>query len=256
MQNKHFQNKLNLFLLVFLGFAYFMLNANSARASSVICEQMPNFTLQSSNSPCTLAPPRDINYTGPNAAWALTALATCNLPVWSAIPDSCGWLLSEVQSRVTQTDGCCYKRNDQGLLNYLSYDYVFSPGEDLSTVLADLIDPSTAPPPISSGPVIVPIPPTGLRAKISNEAIRLNPNVSSIGGIISTFLNYAFVIAGLILFIMIIWGGFEMLSGAGDPKAQEAAKKRITASALGFILLFASYWIMQILGIVTGASFF
>lgn len=72
--------------------------------------------------------------------------------------------------------------------------------------------------------------------------------------IISAIIPYMFTFGGLILFIMLIWGGFEMLSGAANPKAQEAGKQRITNALIGFILLFSSYWIAQIVQAVFGIS--
>lgn len=73
-------------------------------------------------------------------------------------------------------------------------------------------------------------------------------------GIISRLIPYLFTFAGLILFIMILWGGFEMLSGAASAKNQEAGKQRITAAIIGFFLLFCSYWLAQLVELVLGVS--
>lgn len=73
-------------------------------------------------------------------------------------------------------------------------------------------------------------------------------------GILGRLLPYLFTIAGLVLFVMIIWGGFEMLTGAANPKSQEAGKQRITAAVIGFLLLFSSYWIAQIVEAIFGVS--
>lgn len=73
-----------------------------------------------------------------------------------------------------------------------------------------------------------------------------------IGTILSALLPYLYVAGGFILFIMMIWGGFEMLTGATEQKSQEAGKQRITTAVIGFILLFVSYWIAQILQIIFG----
>jgi hypothetical protein len=77
-------------------------------------------------------------------------------------------------------------------------------------------------------------------------------DISTPGGIISRILEFAFPLAGLILFVMISWGGFEMLYGASTSKAMEAGRQRVTAALIGFFLLFASYWIVQILEVVFG----
>ncbi len=85
----------------------------------------------------------------------------------------------------------------------------------------------------------------------------LATDLSTPGGIISRLLDFAFPLAGLILFVMLVWGGFEMVYGANNTsKAIEAGRNRITTSLIGFILLFASYWIMQILEVVLGIKIF
>lgn len=75
------------------------------------------------------------------------------------------------------------------------------------------------------------------------------------GGFLTLLIPYLFTFAGLILFVMILWGGFEMLMGAADSKAQEAGKQRITAAVIGFMLLFVSYWIAQIIQYIFGVNF-
>jgi hypothetical protein len=49
---------------------------------------------------------------------------------------------------------------------------------------------------------------------------------------------------------MIIWGGFEMLGGASNPQSQEAGKHRITNAVVGFLLLFSSYFLAQLVELI------
>lgn len=79
-------------------------------------------------------------------------------------------------------------------------------------------------------------------------------NFSTPAGFINELLPYLFSLAGVILFMMLVWGGFEMMYGAADTKAQEAGKHRITAALIGFTLLFVSYWIAQILQFIFGVN--
>ncbi len=74
---------------------------------------------------------------------------------------------------------------------------------------------------------------------------------SSPAGIVSRILLFAFPIAGLILFVMLVWAGFQIIAGgAQGSKSIEAGRQRATTALLGFLLLFVSYWIMQIIEIV------
>ncbi|MEX0896314.1 MAG: pilin [Patescibacteria group bacterium] len=78
--------------------------------------------------------------------------------------------------------------------------------------------------------------------------------LSSPGGIVSRILDFAFPLAGLILFAMIVWGGFEMLTSAATSKGVEAGRQRVTNAIVGFIILFSSYWIIQIVQVVFGVA--
>ena len=74
------------------------------------------------------------------------------------------------------------------------------------------------------------------------------------GGILNVLMPFLFVFAGMILFVMLLWGGFEMLSSAATPDSKNAGQQRITAAIIGFVLLFVSYWIAQIVQFITGVN--
>jgi hypothetical protein len=90
----------------------------------------------------------------------------------------------------------------------------------------------------------------------ANDGAGGDKSLMTPGGIISKLLEFAFPLAGIILFVMLIWGGFEMLYGASTSKAMEAGKNRITSAIIGFFLLFASFWIIQIIEVVFGITIF
>lgn len=73
-------------------------------------------------------------------------------------------------------------------------------------------------------------------------------------GIINRLLVFAFPLAGLILFIMIIWGGFEMVAGATNKKAMDQGRERITAAVIGFLMLFTAYWLVKVVETIFGVK--
>jgi len=75
---------------------------------------------------------------------------------------------------------------------------------------------------------------------------------ATIGDIISALIPYIFTIAGLVLFIMLIMGGFGLLTSGGNPDKVNAAKGKLTSALIGFVIIFVSYWLMKILEIVFG----
>lgn len=83
-----------------------------------------------------------------------------------------------------------------------------------------------------------------------NKALGVGAGKDTLGGIMSSILPYALTLAGLILFCMLIFGGFTMLVGAADKEAQEKGKKMLTSALTGFAVIFLAYWLAQILQVI------
>ena len=84
------------------------------------------------------------------------------------------------------------------------------------------------------------------------EGFKFTGEKATIGDIINDLVPYIFALAGLALLFILILGGFELLTSAGDPKKMESAKGKITNAILGFIIIFVAYWLVQILQVVFG----
>lgn len=80
-----------------------------------------------------------------------------------------------------------------------------------------------------------------------------NPNPSrffTIGSLITAILPYVFIGSGLILFAMLLVGGFEILTGATNEEKVKSGSERIKNALFGFLILFAVYWLAQIAQII------
>lgn len=77
-----------------------------------------------------------------------------------------------------------------------------------------------------------------------------NQNFTSVGAIVSSLIQYITVFAGIALLLMLIYGGFQLMTGSGDPKQIEMGKKRITYAVIGFIIVFFAFWGVQLLAIM------
>lgn len=77
---------------------------------------------------------------------------------------------------------------------------------------------------------------------------------NGISNIVSIFLEAAFALAGIILLFFFILGGIGLISSAGqsDPGKAEQSKKTITSAVIGFVIVFASYWIVKLIGQLLG----
>jgi len=94
--------------------------------------------------------------------------------------------------------------------------------------------------PIFAQDVIIPSAP-GMKSELTTGGI---------GGIISLALPYIYVFAGIALLVMIILGGFTLMTAAGDPAKTKEGYGRISSGLVGFLIIFISYFIIQILEII------
>lgn len=78
----------------------------------------------------------------------------------------------------------------------------------------------------------------------------------TIGGILSSAIQFVFIFAGVGLFIMLLAGGFTFLTSAGDTKKLEQGRQQLTNALIGFIIIFVAFWLVQALGYMLGLSTF
>lgn len=74
--------------------------------------------------------------------------------------------------------------------------------------------------------------------------------------LVSTILSNAVLIAGILMFILMLAGGIMVISGSGSDNPESTAKgrKAITAALVGFLIIFTSYWIIRIVETITGVN--
>lgn len=83
------------------------------------------------------------------------------------------------------------------------------------------------------------------------------PNVvplSSFETLFGNLLTVILEIAGVVLFIMLLKGGFTYLTSSGNPKQVEAGKNTMTYAIMGMLLAASAYFIIQIIEEFTGVD--
>ncbi len=77
-----------------------------------------------------------------------------------------------------------------------------------------------------------------------------------IGNLVSVIISNALIIAGIILLFFFVFGGISMMMGAGQDNPEKTAKGKqaATSALLGFIIIFAAYWIIKIIESITGLN--
>ncbi|MFA5025162.1 MAG: hypothetical protein WC503_01455 [Candidatus Shapirobacteria bacterium] len=80
------------------------------------------------------------------------------------------------------------------------------------------------------------------------------PQFNNPGSLISALLPYIYGFAGLALFVMLIWGGIILMTAAGDPAKSKEGYGKITAGLIGFMIIFVSYFVAQIVEVALGVK--
>lgn len=65
--------------------------------------------------------------------------------------------------------------------------------------------------------------------------------------LIAWFYYFIVSIAGIAAFVMLIWGGIEWMTSAGNPTKIGEAKEKINSAFLGLIIILSSYLILQVI---------
>jgi hypothetical protein len=72
------------------------------------------------------------------------------------------------------------------------------------------------------------------------------------GNFIAAFINILFIIAILIALIYLIWGGIKWIMSGGDKSSLQSAREHVIAAIVGLVVVFLTYFIINILLTVFG----
>lgn len=78
--------------------------------------------------------------------------------------------------------------------------------------------------------------------------------IGSLASVFSNILQAVVAFSGVILFIMLVIGGFNFLFSSGDQKKLEKAKGTVTNAIIGLVVLVGAYLILFIIKTFTGVD--
>ncbi len=68
----------------------------------------------------------------------------------------------------------------------------------------------------------------------------------SFAGVVGTLITVAFVLAVVITLAFLVYGGIKWILSGGDKAAIESARNTIVAAVVGLVIVFLSYFILNI----------
>ncbi len=70
--------------------------------------------------------------------------------------------------------------------------------------------------------------------------------------LVNLIVRNLFIVSGFIFFCLLLYGGWEFI--AGNVKGKEKALEVWKMAGIGFGVMFAAFWIVQIIRVITGAN--
>ena len=68
----------------------------------------------------------------------------------------------------------------------------------------------------------------------------------------SNAIGIALILAGVMVFVYLVWGGIQWITSGGDKGKTEEARARITAALIGLAIVAAAWAVMQLVGYFFG----
>lgn len=78
--------------------------------------------------------------------------------------------------------------------------------------------------------------------------------ISNFGAVVTSGITLAFILAAILVFVFLIWGGIQWMTSGGDKAKTEEARNRITAALVGLAIIAVAWAIMQLLAYFFGFS--
>ena len=75
-----------------------------------------------------------------------------------------------------------------------------------------------------------------------------------LGTLVTSIINLALAAAGIVFFIMFVWGGIRYITAGGDEKSISDAKGTLSNAVVGLLIVISSFAIIRLIALATGAT--
>ena len=80
--------------------------------------------------------------------------------------------------------------------------------------------------------------------------------IKDIGKLLSAGIQVALIVAAILTFAFLVWGGIQWIVSGGDKTQTQAARDRITMALVGLGIVAAAWALMKIIGFFFGIDVF
>ncbi|MBI3954711.1 hypothetical protein HY333_01570 [Candidatus Collierbacteria bacterium] len=94
--------------------------------------------------------------------------------------------------------------------------------------------------------------PTALAAPTLGVPKPEQVRITDIGKLIASGVSLIIIVAGILTFAFLVWGGIQWILSGGDKTKTEEARNRITAALVGLAIVAASWALIKIISFFFG----
>lgn len=77
-------------------------------------------------------------------------------------------------------------------------------------------------------------------------------DINNLSDIVNIIVLFIYPLAGVLLFLYLVWGGYDFLLSRGNPEKIKAGQGKMTAAIVGFVLLIMSYLLVKLIANIFG----
>jgi hypothetical protein len=81
-----------------------------------------------------------------------------------------------------------------------------------------------------------------------------NYEITDLGLLVSRAIGVALLIAGILVFVYLVWGGIQWITSGGDKAKTEEARARISAALIGLAIVAAAWAVMRLISFFFGVD--
>jgi hypothetical protein len=94
---------------------------------------------------------------------------------------------------------------------------------------------------------------------LAQESITIeepSAGIKDVGKLLSAGIQVALIVAAILTFAFLVWGGIQWIISGGDKTQTQAARDRITMALVGLAIVAAAWALMKLIGYFFGIDVF
>jgi hypothetical protein len=98
-----------------------------------------------------------------------------------------------------------------------------------------------------------------IKTALAQSTITINEptaGVKDVGKFLSASIQVAMIVAAILTFVFLVWGGIQWILSGGDKTQTQAARDRITMALVGLGIVAAAWALMKVIGYFFGVDVF